>query len=83
MFDEELAYFIAHQAELVSQHRGQILILQGPRVVDVRPTLLEAYVEASRRFKPGTFMLQRCEAGPEAYTVTLSTVGLFDPAPAV
>ena len=45
-------------------------------------TVLEAYLEAMRRFTPGTFMLQRCEPGPEAYTVTISTRDLFCQAPA-
>jgi hypothetical protein len=44
--------------------------------------VLEAYLEAMRRFTPGTFMLQRCEPGPEAYTVTISTRDLFCQAPA-
>jgi len=80
MFDEEFQFFIAHQDELVAKHKGQFLVLQGSRVIDVRPTLLEAYLEGNRRFAPGTFMLQRCEPGPEAYTVTLSTWGLFSQA---
>jgi hypothetical protein len=73
MFETELQYFIAHQDELVAQHRGQILTLKGQRVVGVHPTLLDAYAEALRRFDPGTFMLQRCEPGPDAYTLTISS----------
>lgn len=71
MFEQELAYFIAHQTELVQQYPGQILILQGAAVVGAHATLLEAYAAALQRFAPGTFMLQRCIPGPEAYTVTL------------
>ncbi|MEI6666867.1 MAG: hypothetical protein WCP29_01825 [Acidobacteriota bacterium] len=77
MFDKELEFFIANQDRLVAEHRNQFLILRGPQVVGVYPTLLDAYVEALRRFAPGTFMLQRCEPGPDAYTVTISTRDLF------
>ncbi|MCX6544144.1 MAG: hypothetical protein NTV05_06970 [Acidobacteria bacterium] len=77
MFDEELRFFIANQDRLVTEHRGQFLILRGPQVVGAYPTLLDAYADALRRFAPGTFMLQRCEPGPEAYTVTISTRDLF------
>lgn len=77
MFEEELQFFIANQDQLVAQYAGQILILQGRQVVGAHPTLLAAYLDALRRFAPGTFMLQRCEPGPDAYTVTISTRDLF------
>jgi len=77
MFEQELKYFIDNQDRLVEEHRGQILTLRGREVVGAHNTLLEAYLDAIARFTPGTFMLQRCEPGPDAYTVTLSTLGLF------
>ncbi len=76
MFQEELAYFIAHQEELVAEHKGKVLTLRGSAVVDAHATMLEAYLAAMRQFEPGTFMLQRCESGPGAYTVTISTLDL-------
>lgn len=76
MFEDELQFFIANQDALVAQYGGKTLILQGREVVGAYATVLEAYLEAMRRFTPGTFMLQRCEPGPEAYTVTISTLGL-------
>lgn len=72
MFDKELAYFIAHQDELVAQHKGKTLILQGEDVVGVEDTPLKAYLAALKCFVPGTFMLQPCEPGKDAYTVTLA-----------
>jgi hypothetical protein len=77
MFQIELNYFIAHQDELVRQYRGKVLVLQGPRVVGVYDTLLTAYLEAQKEHPLGTFMLQRCEPGTEAYTVTIATRGIF------
>jgi hypothetical protein len=77
MFQAELAYFIAHQDELVRQHRGKVLVLQGQQVVGVYANLLTAYLEAQKTYKLGTFMLQRCEPGPEAYTITISTPSVF------
>jgi hypothetical protein len=71
MFDIELAYFIAHQDELVAKYLGKTLVLQGEAVLGVYETPLEAYVEALKQFKLGTFMIQPCEPGTEAYTVTV------------
>ena len=71
MFDRELAFFIAHQDELVAKHRGKALVLRGEEVVGSYDTPLEAYVSAQQKFPPGTFMIQPCQPGPDAYTVTI------------
>lgn len=72
MFQEELNYFIQNQDALVQQHNGKVLVLQGPRVIGVFDDLLHAYVETQKEHPLGTFMLQRCIPGPDAYTVTIS-----------
>ncbi len=73
MFDRELEYFIAHQDELVAQHRGKVLVLRGETVDGAYDSALEAYLDAQRRFSPGSFMLQPCEPGPGAYSVTIAS----------
>jgi hypothetical protein len=74
MFDRELKYFIAHQEELVEQHRGKILVLRGESVEGVYDSPLQAYLSAQERFEIGTFMIQPCEPGARAYSVTVSSV---------
>lgn len=73
MFQEELSYFVAHQDELVKQYRGQVLVLKGSQVIGAYPTLNEAYIQAQKTQLLGTFMLQRCEPGKDAYTVSISS----------
>ena len=73
MFDTELHYFIAHQDDLVAKYPGKVIVLQGTEVRGAYDTPLQAYLDASARLEPGTFMLQRCEPGPAAYTVTLNS----------
>ena len=75
MFESELAFFIANQSDLVAKHNGKSLVIQGEEVVGVYATPLEAYLEAQKRFDPGTFMIQPCAPGPEAYTVTINPLG--------
>ena len=77
MFDKELAFFIDNQAELVSKYRGQVLILKDAAVVGAYPTPLAAQTAAERRFGIVTYMLQPCEPGPGAYTVTVSSQGVI------
>ena len=75
MFQEELNYFIQNQAALVEKYNGRILLLQGEQVVGNYATVMEAYLEGNKRFTPGTFMIQPCKPGQDAYTVTISSLG--------
>ena len=72
MFDKELAFFVAHQDDLVAKHRGKVLVIRGEQVEGAYDSALAAYQAAEERFQPGTFMLQPCQPGPGAYTVTIN-----------
>ena len=74
MFDTELNYFKAHQDELVAKHQGKTLVIRGENVEGAYDSALQAYLEAQKRFELGTFMIQSCEPGPEAYSVTISSM---------
>lgn len=78
MFETELEFFVTHQDELVAQYSGKVLVIRGSEVVGSYETPLEAYEDASSRFEPGTFMIQSCEPGPAAYTVTIASVSSVD-----
>lgn len=73
MFQTEMQYFIDHQDELVAQYRGQVLAIQGQTILGAYRTALEAYLETQKSHPLGTFMLQACEPGRDAYTVTIAT----------
>lgn len=77
MFEQEMRYFIQHQDELVKKHSGKVLVLKGETVVGVYDSTLDAYLEAQKEHELGTFMIQTCVPGPEAYTVTISTLGII------
>ena len=72
MFDRELAYFIAHQNELVARYPGKVLVLRGETIEGAYHSVLEAYLDAQQRFPVGTFMIQPCEPGVGAYTVMIN-----------
>ena len=72
MFETELAFFVEHQDELVERYPGKVLVLRGAEVVGAYLSPLDAYQEALTEWKLGTFMLQPCEPGPGAYTVTIA-----------
>jgi len=76
MFLDELNFFIANQNDLVNQYRDKVLVLKNKSVVGVYDTIGQAYFEAQKEHPLGTFMLQPCRPGPEAYTVTISSLNL-------
>lgn len=76
MFEQELSFFIENQTELVKQYRGKVLVIVGKTMVGAFGNLPEAYKEAVKKYELGSFMLQRCEPGPDAYTITLSSAGV-------
>lgn len=76
MFTEELSFFIANQDQLVREYQGKTLVLKGQKVIGVYPDALTAYLEAQKEHPLGSFMIQSCIPGPEAYTVTISSTAL-------
>lgn len=76
MFEKELNYFITHQQELVQQYPRKVLVLKDENVVGAYETVLEAYLKAQEKHEIGSFMIQRCEPGVDAYTVTISSTNI-------
>jgi len=80
MLEKELQFFIDNQDRLVKEYRGKTLVIRGQEVVGVYDSTLEAYTEAMKQYDPGTFMIQPCTEGSDAYTVTITSHELFRPA---
>lgn len=78
MFQDELAFFISHQDELVQKYEGKVLAIRGAELLGVYNDALHAYIETAKQYEPGTFIIQPCQPGPEAYTVTISPVLSFE-----
>lgn len=79
MFETELQYFISHQEDLVRQHPGEVLVIKGEEVLGAYPSALEALLRTQEQHEPGSFMIQPCEPGPGAYTVTVRSLDLYGP----
>jgi len=73
MFNEELKFFIANQEELVRKYKGKTLVIKGACVLGAYSSALEAYSQTLKTHKAGSFMLQPCTAGANAYTVTINS----------
>ncbi len=76
MFKEELDYFIANQEALLKQHQGKVLAIKHQQVLGAYDNPLEAFSETVKQHPAGTFMIQPCAPGPDAYTVTITSLNL-------
>ena len=67
---EEFDYYIAHQDDLVSQYDGKFLVIKDKQVQGAFDTELDAYNMASKEYELGSFLIQKCAPGDEAYSQT-------------
>lgn len=77
MFEKELKFFIKNQSKLVQQYSGKTLVLRGASVAAVYENPLTAYVESKKTFELGSFMIQPCLPGMDAYTVSISSANVI------
>lgn len=64
----EFEVFKKLQDKLASEHLGEFVVIKGDEILGTYSTLEEAFDNTSRTYKPGTFLIQQCFAGEEAYT---------------
>jgi len=68
--EKEFKYYLEHQDELVKEYDGKFVVIHGSKVVGAYESELEAIKEMSKKYKPGTFLVQKCEPGNSSYTQT-------------
>ena len=70
MLDNEFYFYRANQDKLLKDYNGRYIVIVGDKVLGDYDSYLEAYVKTKKERKPGTFLIQECTLGNEAYTVT-------------
>jgi hypothetical protein len=64
----EFNFYIEHQDELVRKFNGKFVVIKGSEVLGAYDKELEAITEGEKHWDLGTFMVQKCEPGPDNYT---------------
>ena len=70
---KEFEFFINNQDELVKQYNGKILAIKNEKVIGVFQSELQAVLETRKLEPMGTFLVQECIPGEEAYTINYYT----------
>ncbi len=68
--EKEFQYFLDHQKELVEQYSGKFIVIKNQEVIGVYTTEAEAFIETQKNHELGTFLIQECKPGTDAYTQT-------------
>lgn len=68
MQKENFQYYLDNQDSLVRQYKGKFLVIVNKKVEGAYRTMREAATQAVKRFALGSFLIQECTEGEEAYT---------------
>jgi hypothetical protein len=68
--EKEFEFYLANQTELVKKYSGKFIVIKDAQVIGAYDSEVEAVEKTSKTHALGTFLVQKCEPGPESYTET-------------
>jgi hypothetical protein len=77
MLDKEFQYYLDNQSELVKKYNGRFIVIIGEDVVGNYDSYEQALFESMKQYELGTFLIQECTEGEEAYTQTFHSRVVF------
>ena len=73
----EFDYYLAHQKEMVSRYNGKFVVIKGQKVLGAYDDQATAVSSTMKEHELGTFLVQKVEPGPGAYTQTYHSRAAF------
>lgn len=73
----EFEWFLANQAQLVTEYASQYLVIKDKTIQGAFPTEAQAYAYGTNTFELGTFLIQECIPGDTAYSQTFHSRVIF------
>lgn len=64
----DFQYYLDHQEELLKKYKGKVLVIKDHKVIGAFESEMEAVKETSKSHAMGTFLVQKCEPGTDAYS---------------
>ncbi len=68
--EREFRYYLLHQPELVQHYAGKVVVIKNQSIIGAFDNEADAVHETAKSHELGTFLIQRCENGSDAYTQT-------------
>jgi hypothetical protein len=77
MLDKEFQYYLDNQSELIKKYNGRFVVIIGEEVVGNYDSYEQALFVSMGKYELGTFLIQECTEGEEAYTQTFHSRVVF------
>lgn len=77
LLKSEFEWYLANQKELVKKYNGKYLVIKGCKVVDVYDREDVALFESEKKYELGSFLIQKCTKGNDAYTQSFNSRVIF------
>ena len=74
MLDKEFQYYLDNQGELVKKINGRFIVIIGEDIVGNHESYEQALFKSMKNYELGSFLIQECTEGEEAYTQCLVNV---------
>lgn len=74
MLEKEFDFFKKNQQSLVEKYKGQYIVIIGNEVIGSYPSNEIALYYAKQKYDIGTFLIQHCIEGENAYTCRIHTL---------
>jgi hypothetical protein len=68
--EDEFQFYLDHQSGFLERYEGKVIVLKNHQMIGAFNSEGEAVRETSKHHEIGTFLVQRCEPGEQAYTRT-------------
>lgn len=70
MLNKEFQYYLDNQSELVKKYNNRFVVIIGENVVGDYDSHEQALYDSMKKYELGTFLIQKCTEGNDAYTQT-------------
>lgn len=78
MLDKEFKFYLDHQNELVKRYNNRFIVIVGEEVIGDYDNFEQALTNAiEKKYQLGTFLIQECTSGDDAYTQTFHSQVIF------
>ena len=78
MLDKEFQYYLDHQNELLEKYNSRFIVIVDEKVVGDYDNFEQAFLQSiEKKYELGTFLIQECTPGNEAYTQIFHSRAIF------
>ncbi|GHT03109.1 hypothetical protein AGMMS49525_07670 [Bacteroidia bacterium] len=77
MLDKEFKYYLDNQGELLKKYNNRFIVIVGDKVVGDYDSYEQALFQSVGTYELGTFLIQECTEGEDAYTQTFHSRVVF------